>query len=61
MAKVLRHQQSYFTGLSYKPPEKGWMDVKPDFRPGTYCNRRQPQVDGMDQLPLPGSPVDTRR
>ncbi len=28
------------SGLSYKPPAKGWMDVKPDFRPGTYCKRR---------------------
>jgi Fe-S oxidoreductase len=24
--------------VNYTPPAKGWMDVKPDFRPGTYCN-----------------------
>lgn len=29
--------------VSYKPPEKGWMDTKPDFRPGTYCNPASPK------------------
>ena len=59
MAKVPTPTE-LLTGLSYKPPEKGWMDVKPDFRPGTYCNAARPQVDGMDRLSLPGSPVGTR-
>jgi [DsrC]-trisulfide reductase subunit K len=29
--------------VNYTPPAKGWMDVKPDFRPGTYCNAASPK------------------
>ncbi|HEY9073567.1 MAG TPA: (Fe-S)-binding protein, partial [Desulfobaccales bacterium] len=41
------------TGLSYKPPEKGWMDVKPDFRPGTYCNAANPKWMEWLDYPYP--------
>ena len=41
------------TGLSYKPPEKGWMDVKPDFRPGTYCNAANPKWMEWIDYPYP--------
>lgn len=29
--------------ISYTPPAKGWMDVKPDFRPGQYVNAADPK------------------
>jgi Fe-S oxidoreductase len=43
MAKGTPKPTELLTGLSYKPPEKGWMDVKPDFRPGTYLNAANPK------------------
>ena len=42
-------------GLNYKPPEKGWMDVKPDFRPGTYCNAANPKWMEWINYPYPGA------
>src|SRR5665647_1931407 len=42
-------------GLNYKPPEKGWMDVKPDFRPGTYCNPASPKWMEWINYPYPAA------
>ena len=35
----------------HKAPEKHWMDIKPEFRRGTYCFAVEPQV--MEDLGLP--------
>ena len=43
------------TGISYQPPPKGWMDVKPDFRPGTYCNLASPKWMEWIDYPFPAS------
>jgi Fe-S oxidoreductase len=43
MSKGTPKPTELLTGLSYQPPEKGWMEVKPDFRPGTYCNAADPK------------------
>ena len=29
--------------IDYRPPAKPWMDTKPDFRKGTYCNAANPK------------------
>jgi Fe-S oxidoreductase len=29
--------------IRYQPPAKGWMDWKPEFRPGTFCNAPTPK------------------
>ena len=42
MAKVPKPSE-LLPGINYQPPAKGWMDVKPDFRPGTYCNPAAPK------------------
>ncbi len=39
--------------VNYRPPEKGWMDVKPPFRPGTYCNAASPKWMEMIEYPYP--------
>src|SRR3989304_10593052 len=42
MAKVPKPAE-LLPGLNFQPPAKGWMDVKPEFRPGTYCNAAAPK------------------
>src|SRR3990172_1970884 len=42
-------------GLSYKPPEKGWMDVKPDSRPATYCTPASPKWMEWINYPYPAA------
>ena len=43
MSKGTPKPTELLTGLSYQPPGKGWMEVKPVFRPGTYCNAADPK------------------
>ncbi len=51
MAKVPSPQE--LTKVNYQPPGKGWMDVKPVFRPGTYCNAPSPKWVEMINYPYP--------
>jgi ferredoxin len=51
MAKVPSPQE--LTKVNYQPPGKGWMDVKPVFRPGTYCNAPSPKWVEMVNYPYP--------
>ena len=51
MAKVPTPQE--LTQISYQPPAKGWMDVKPEFRPGTFVNAAQPKWLEMINYPYP--------
>jgi Fe-S oxidoreductase len=53
MAKVPSPQE--LTKVNYQPPGKGWMDVKPVFRPGTYCNAPSPKWVEMINYPYPRS------
>jgi Fe-S oxidoreductase len=39
--------------IQYQPPAKGWMDIKPEFRPGTYCNAASPKWLEMIDYPYP--------
>ena len=39
--------------VNFTPPAKGWMDVKPDFRPGTYCNAAAPKWMEWVNYPYP--------
>ncbi len=52
MAKVPKPAE-ILSGISYKLPDKGWMDVKPEFRPGTYVNAAQPKWLKMIDYPYP--------
>ncbi len=36
------------------------MDVKPDFRPGTYCNPASPKWMEWINYPYPAAPFDSR-
>ncbi len=54
MAKVPKPAE-LLAGISYRVPEKGWMDVKPDFRPGTYVNAAQPKWLEKLDYPFPRS------
>ena len=38
---------------NYQPPAKGWMDVKPDLRPGTYVNAANPKWMEWINYPYP--------
>ena len=40
-------------GISYRTPEKGWMDLKPEFKPGTYCNPANPKWANWIDYPYP--------
>lgn len=40
-------------GISYKTPAKGWMDLKPEFKPGTYCNPANPKWAKWIDYPYP--------
>jgi Fe-S oxidoreductase len=51
MAKVPSPKE--LVKVNYQPPSKGWMDVKPDFRPGTYCNAASPKWLEMVNYPYP--------
>ena len=51
MAKVPSPQE--LSKVSYQPPAKGWMDVKPEFRPGTYCNAAGAKWLDMVNYPYP--------
>jgi Fe-S oxidoreductase len=53
MSKGTPKPTELLTGLSYQPPEKGWMEVKPDFRPGTYCNAANPKWLEWIEYPFP--------
>ena len=54
MAKVkVPNPAEILAGISYRTPEKGWMDVKPDFRPGTYVNAAQPKWLEKLDYPFP--------
>lgn len=52
MAKVPKPEE-LLAGVSYTPPEKGWMAVKPDLRPGTYVNAAAPKWLKMVDYPFP--------
>ena len=39
--------------IEYTPPEKEWMDVPPDFRPGTWCYAGKPDIVKKLSLPNP--------
>ncbi|MEJ5330854.1 MAG: (Fe-S)-binding protein [Desulfobaccales bacterium] len=39
--------------VNYQPPARGWMEVKPDFRPGTYCNAASPKWLEWIDYPYP--------
>jgi Fe-S oxidoreductase len=51
MAKVPSPQE--LAKVNYQPPDKGWMEVKPEFRPGTYCNAANPKWLEMVNYPYP--------
>jgi len=53
MAKGTPKPIELLTGLNYRPPEKSWMDVKPSFRPGTYCNAAAPKWLEWIDYPYP--------
>ncbi len=53
MAKVKVPTPKELAQVNYQPPAKGWMDVKPDFRPGTYVNAAQPKWLEMINYPHP--------
>ncbi len=53
MAKVKVPNPQELAKVNYRPPAKGWMDVKPDFRPGTYVNAAQPKWLEMVNYPYP--------
>ncbi len=42
-------------GISYQTPAKGWMDLKPEFKPGTYCNPANPKWAEWIDYPYPRS------
>ena len=53
MAKVKVPKPQELAQVNYQPPAKGWMDVKPEFRPGTYVNAAQPKWLEMVNYPYP--------
>ena len=53
MAKVTIPKPQELAKVNYRPPAKGWMDVKPEFRPGTYVNAAQPKWLEMINYPYP--------
>ena len=53
MAKVPSPQE--LSQVSYRPPAKGWMEVKPEFRPGNFCNAASPKWLEMVNYPYPRS------
>jgi len=53
MAKVTVPKPQELAKVNYQPPAKGWMDVKPEFRPGTYVNAAQPKWLEMINYPYP--------
>ncbi len=55
MAKVKVPTPQELAKVNYQPPAKGWMDVKPEFRPGTYVNAAQPKWLEMVNYPYPRS------
>lgn len=46
--------------IDYRPPRESWMDIKPEFRPGTYSYPAKPKVlEGMGfPYPREWSPTD---
>jgi len=50
MAKVAKPNE-LFSSIDHKPPQEGWMDTKPDFRPGTWCYPAK--AKNMEILGLP--------
>jgi Fe-S oxidoreductase len=53
MAKVKVPTPQELAKVNYQPPAKGWMHVKPDFRPGTFVNAAQPKWLEMVNYPYP--------
>lgn len=51
MAKVPSPQE--LAKIDLRPPAKGWMEVKPEFRPGTYCNAAGAKWLDMVNYPYP--------
>ena len=39
--------------INYKPPARGWMDLKPDLRPGYFVNAAAPKWMEMVNYPFP--------
>ncbi len=46
--------------IDYAPPAEGWMDARPEFRPGTWCYSAKPKFMEYLGLPFPRewSPAD---
>jgi len=53
MAKVPSPQE--LAKIDLRPPAKGWTEVKPEFRPGTYCNAAGAKWLEMVNYPYPRS------
>jgi Fe-S oxidoreductase len=51
MAKVKVPTPQELAKVNYQPPAKGWMHVKPEFRPGTFVNAAQPKWLEMVNYP----------
>jgi len=39
--------------IDYRPPAKSWMDSKPEFRPGSFCNAANPKWLDVIDYPYP--------
>jgi len=39
--------------IQYRVPDRGWMEVKPEFRPGTFLNAASPKWLEMVSYPFP--------
>ena len=39
--------------IDYRPPAKSWMDSKPEFRPGSFCNASNPKWLDVIDYPYP--------
>ncbi len=51
MAKVPKPEE--LINIDYKLPEKPWMDTKPEFRPGRFCNAATPKWLEIIDYPYP--------
>jgi len=52
MAKLPKSDE-LFQSIDHTPPEKWWMDVPVEFRPGTYCYAAKPQYLETVDMPFP--------
>ncbi|MDD3581172.1 MAG: (Fe-S)-binding protein [Desulfobacca sp.] len=51
MAKIPTPEE--VSNISFQPPAKGWMDTKPEFKEGCYCNAASPKWVEWLEYPFP--------